>query len=124
MPVFEMYIERWFTISKGMLIIEPMMEIWTNGLWRVWRGVLESQTADGLRQMSQRVWQNTMKPLSRLLNRHTAPREFLARTTGEDLRWEVVGIILSIVGLLVSPQIHVFVIAVLIVFPTGSDAPR
>jgi hypothetical protein len=55
---------------------------------------------EGLRQMSEKVWSNTMKPLSNILNRQTTPREFVANITGDNLRWEVVGIILTLVGLL------------------------
>jgi hypothetical protein len=100
LPLFEKYIDKWFSFSRGVIIIEPMVKIWITSLWSSWRKTLEASKADGLRQMSEKVWANTMNPLSRLLKRHTTPREFIAATTGDDIRWEVVGIIFTLVGLL------------------------
>lgn len=100
LPLFDKYIEKWFSFARGVIVIEPMVKAWSSGMWTTWHKVLESQTADGLRRMSENIWKNTMKPLAHLLNRDTTPREFIAKTTGEHLRWEVVGIILTLVGLL------------------------
>ncbi|KAF2265082.1 hypothetical protein CC78DRAFT_211996 [Lojkania enalia] len=100
LPLFEKYIEKWFSLTRGVILIEPIVKIWSQGLWSIWHNILEAQKADGLRQMSAKIWSNTTKPLDRLLNRNTTPREFFARTTGEDLRWEVIGIIFTLVGML------------------------
>ncbi|KAF2107677.1 hypothetical protein BDV96DRAFT_293460 [Lophiotrema nucula] len=100
LPLYEKYIDRWFQLSRGIIIIEPIMNIWTRGLWSTWHTILDTQKADGLRQMSVKIWDNTMNPLESLLNRHTTPREFSANTTGENLRWEVVGIVFTMVALL------------------------
>jgi hypothetical protein len=61
---------------------------------------LEAQKPAELRLMSERIWQNTMKPVSRLLERNTTPRDFCAAVTGENIRWEVFGIIMTLVALL------------------------
>jgi hypothetical protein len=95
-----MYVEKWFSFARGAIIIEPMMKIWTTGIWSTWRKVLEGQKPEDLRKMSEKVWSNTLKPLSSLLNRHTSPREFCTATTGEGLRWEVVGLLLDTVGIM------------------------
>ncbi|KAF2014483.1 hypothetical protein BU24DRAFT_215006 [Aaosphaeria arxii CBS 175.79] len=100
LPQLDVYIQKLFQFCQGTIIIEPMVKIWVTELWSTWRKVLESQRPEELRKMSEKVWENTTKPLSRLLDRHTKPREFLMNTTGEHLRWEVVGIITSLVGLL------------------------
>jgi hypothetical protein len=100
LPIFEKYIEKLFQFLRGIIVIEPMVKIWTSRLWSTWHKVLEAQKTDGLRLMSERLWENTTKPLSRLLDRHTKPRDFVENTTGDNLRWEVVGIIMTLVGIL------------------------
>lgn len=100
LPIYNKYIEKWFSFTRGVIVIEPMVEMWSASLWTTWRQVLESQKADRLLQMSEKIWDNTMKPLSAFLGKHTTPREFVAKTTGEHLRWEVIGILLTLVGLL------------------------
>ena len=80
--------------------MEPMVKIFTSGLWGKWAKRLQDQNPNELRLMSEEIWRNTRKPLSRLLNRNTTPREFCAAVTGDGLRWEVVGIIMTMVSLL------------------------
>ncbi|KAF2655662.1 hypothetical protein K491DRAFT_414301 [Lophiostoma macrostomum CBS 122681] len=100
LPQFEMYVEKWFSFARGAIVIEPMMKIWMVGIWSTWRKVLEGQKPEDLRKMSEKVWINTIKPLSSLLNRNTSPREFCTATTGEGLRWEIIGLILDTVGIM------------------------
>ncbi|KAF2464247.1 uncharacterized protein BDR25DRAFT_97671 [Lindgomyces ingoldianus] len=99
-PQIDKYIDKWFSLTRGIIIIEPMVRMWAAGIWSAWHKVLESQKPEGLRQMSEKVWANTMKPVTAILNQNTTPQEFTTRTTGEDLRWEVVGMILTLIGLL------------------------
>jgi hypothetical protein len=80
-------------------VIEPMVKIYFDGLCKSWHKTLESQNPSDLRLMSEKIWENTMRPVSRFLNRHTTPQEFCANVTGPFLRWEVVGIIVSLVSL-------------------------
>ncbi|KAF2868108.1 hypothetical protein BDV95DRAFT_157941 [Massariosphaeria phaeospora] len=100
LPIMMQYIEKWFSFARGVIMIEPMVKIWTSGVWSTWHKVLEGQKPIEIRSMSEKIWENTAKPLSSLLNRHTTPREFCAMVTGEHLRWEVVGIIVTLVALL------------------------
>jgi hypothetical protein len=76
-----------------------MVKIYLDELWSTWHKTLESQKPADLRLMSERIWENTLRPVSRSLNRHTTPREFCANATGAFLRWEVVGIIVTLVSL-------------------------
>jgi hypothetical protein len=94
------YLDKWFSFGRGIVLAEPMVKIFTTGVWSVWGKTLREQNSKELRRMSERIWQNTLKPLSRLLNRHTKPREFCAAVTGENLRWEVVGTIVTLVAML------------------------
>ncbi|KAF1978978.1 hypothetical protein BU23DRAFT_524667 [Bimuria novae-zelandiae CBS 107.79] len=98
--IFQRYLDKWFSFGRGIILVEPMIQIWTSGLWATWGKTLREQNLKELRRMSEKIWQNTLKPVSRLLNRHTKPREFCAAVTGENLRWEVVGIVLTLVALL------------------------
>ncbi|KAF2679208.1 hypothetical protein K458DRAFT_314916, partial [Lentithecium fluviatile CBS 122367] len=100
LPTFRRYIDKWFSFARGILLCEPMVKIFTSGLWKAWAKRLAEQNPSELRVMSEQIWQNTLKPVSRLLNRNTTPREFCAAVTGEGLRWEVVGIIVTLVSLL------------------------
>jgi hypothetical protein len=81
------------------VIIEPMVKIYLDGLRCTWHKTLESQNPADLRLMSEKIWDNTLRPVSRLLDRWTTPREFCANITGAFLRWEVIGILLSLVSL-------------------------
>ncbi|KAI8931330.1 hypothetical protein NX059_011671 [Plenodomus lindquistii] len=94
------YIDKWFAFAGGFVVIAPMVKIYTNGIWSTWRKILEAQKPADLKLMSETIWKNTLKPVSRLLNRHTTPRGFCASVTGESLRWEVIGIIITLVCLL------------------------
>ncbi len=93
------YIDKWFSFAGGVVVIEPMVKIYLDGLRSTWYKVLESSKTVDLQAMSAKVWENTTKPLSRLLKRDTNPRDFCTNVTGADLRWEVIGIIVSLVSL-------------------------
>lgn len=97
--MLQRYIDKWFSFARGIVLIEPMVKIFTTGLWSKFGRYLKDQNANDLRRLSELTWQNTLKPLSPRLNRHTTPREFCASVTGDNLRWEVVGIIVTLVCL-------------------------
>lgn len=91
---------RWFSFAGGIVVIEPMVKIYVDGIWSTWQRTLKDQKPNDLRLMSEKIWRNTLRPVSNLLKRHTTPREFCLNVTGESLRWEIVGIIVSLVSLL------------------------
>jgi hypothetical protein len=99
-PAIQKYIDKWFSYAGGFVVIEPIVKIYTSGVWSAWQKTLESQKPTDLRHMSERIWGNTLKPLSRLFDRHTTTRDFYTSVTGEELRWEVVGVIVTLVSLL------------------------
>jgi hypothetical protein len=76
-----------------------MVKIYFDGLASTWHKTLEAQNPTDLKLMSERIWGNTVRPVSRILNEHTTPREFCANVTGAFLRWEVIGILVSLVSL-------------------------
>ncbi|KAH7066564.1 hypothetical protein FB567DRAFT_542217 [Paraphoma chrysanthemicola] len=99
LSTIEKYIDKWYSFAGGIVIIEPMVKIWLDGVGSTWRRFLDSQKPDDLRLMSQKICENTLTPVSQTLKRHTTPREFCASATGPFLRWEVVGIIVTLVSL-------------------------
>jgi hypothetical protein len=76
-----------------------MVKIYLDELWSTWHKTLEAQKPTDLRLMSERIWENTLRPVSRFLNQHTTPREFCANITGAFLRWEIVGMIVTLISL-------------------------
>jgi hypothetical protein len=100
LPLYEKFISRWMSLSRGLIVIAPIMNIWTSILWAVHHRALETQRPDALLKMSEAVSCNTLKPLT--FNGKTTPREFAAGCTGENLRWEVVGIIFTVVGIVIQ----------------------
>jgi hypothetical protein len=99
-PTIQRYIDKFFSFAAGIVVIEPMVKTYIDGLWSTWHKTLEAQKPADLQLMSEKVWENTLRPTCRLLNKHTTPREFSRNITGAFLRWEVVGIIVSLVSLL------------------------
>lgn len=97
-PFYEKMIARWFKLNPGGVIIEPFVAQWTSELWKSHHKVLRSQDPDGLRSLSELLWRNTQTQLK--FDNKTTPREWLSMSTGSNLRWEVVGIIFILVGLL------------------------
>lgn len=98
--MIQKYIDKWYSFAGGFIMLGPMVKIYTDGIWSTWHKALGAKQPADLTRMSEKIWDNTLRPVSRLLNRHTTPREFCANVTGEFLRWEVVGLIVTLVSLL------------------------
>ncbi|KAH8712009.1 hypothetical protein GQ44DRAFT_661160 [Phaeosphaeriaceae sp. PMI808] len=86
-------------VRGGIVVIAPMVKIYLEGVHATWGKTLEGQKPADIRLMAERVWDNTLRPVARILNRSTTPREFCRNVTGAWLRWEVVGILVSLVSL-------------------------
>lgn len=98
LPAFEIFIQRWFDISQGILVTEPMVKQWTESLWSFHGDVLLERNPEQMRQLSELVFRNTHRPLK--FDGTTSARRWTAMSSGPQLRWEVVGIIFCLVGLL------------------------
>lgn len=99
LPSIQNYINKWFSFAGGVVVIEPMVKIYIDGLRATWHKILESSRAADIQFMSGKIWENTSKPVSRLLKRDTTPHEFCSSVTGPNLRWEVIGLLVSLVSL-------------------------
>lgn len=86
---------RWFKFGDGFLMYRPMYAIWLDGLAKV----LEEFTRNrSLESLAAAIWCNTQHPLP--CNKDTTPREWAHLTTGESLRWETIGLLASVIGVL------------------------
>lgn len=92
-----------YSFAKGLIVIEPIIKIFTTGITQTWGKWLDSpstaQSSADLMFMSEKIWENTLKPLSSSFNRDTPPRDWCLSATGENLRWEVVGLLLTLIAL-------------------------
>lgn len=93
------YINKWFSFAGGVIVLEPMVNIYLDGLSASWKHILELARHDDLRAMSAEVWNNTSRPFSQSVPRGTTAREFCTNVTGAGVRWEVIGLIVSLVSL-------------------------
>jgi hypothetical protein len=100
MTVADHVLTRWYSFAGGIVVIEPMINIYTKSIWSTWHKTLDAQKPEELRHMSEKIWENTLRPASALLNKDTLPREFCTNVSGASLRWEVLGIVVSLVSLL------------------------
>lgn len=98
-PATQRYLDKWFSYGGGFILIEPVVKIYLHGIWSTWQKTIEGQKPEDLRRMSEVIWDNTLKPVSRLFDEHTKPREFFSSVTGTGLRWEVVGVCLGLVSM-------------------------
>lgn len=99
-PIFERYIQRWYTVTQGIITIEPIIKQWMTSLSSEYAEVLQYQDVAQLRKLSEHIWQNTDQKL-RSESVKTA-REWIDLSTAQNLRWEVVGIILCLVGVVAT----------------------
>ncbi|CAI6301925.1 unnamed protein product [Periconia digitata] len=101
-PLCLRYIDKWFSFAKGLIVIEPMTKIFTAGIsqtWGKWLNSSEAHATSDLTYMSKRIWDNTLKPMTSSLRQDTTATEFCLAATGENLRWEVVGLLVTLMAL-------------------------
>lgn len=98
LPVYQRFTQRWFEMCDGIIVIQPVFRIWIDELWNEFGQVLAEARADQLLELSELVWRNTRQPLK--VHGNMTAREWAMLASGRNLRWEVVGVILSLVGLI------------------------
>lgn len=81
--------------SEGFLIFRPVYFAWLNGFLPVVRHAIRSNALEAL---SAKVWQNTQTPVR--CNSDTTALDWAQLTTGENIRWETLGLLLSITGVM------------------------
>lgn len=100
-PTYRTFTQRWFAISPdGYIILQPALRIWIDELWSEFGTLLQEGKPEDLYGLSELVWRNTRRPFK--IHGQTTAREWARSSSGRNLRWEVVGLILSIVGLIAT----------------------
>ena len=97
-PVYQRFTQRWFDLCDGIQVLQPVYRIWIDELWSEFGRLLQESNPDQLRSLSELVWRNTRKPMK--IHGQMTALEWARAASGRNLRWEVVGVILSMVGLI------------------------
>ncbi len=97
-PIYQRFTQRWFDICDGIVVTKPVYRLWIEELWSEFGRLLQDGNPDQLRSLSELVWRNTRRPMK--VHAGTTAREWARAASGRNLRWEVVGVILSLVGLI------------------------
>lgn len=97
MPRYRRFTQRWFDIDEGSMVLQSVFRIWQDEMWNVHREALTEARPEQLYALSELIWRNTRRPVE--LHGQMTSVEWAAAATGMNLRWEVIGMILALVGL-------------------------
>ena len=95
LPLYERFTMRWFEMCDGILVLHPMWRIFVDELWSEFGQLLADGGQEQLHSLSELVWRNTRRPLK--VNGQMTACEWTKAVSGRNTRWEIVGIILSLV---------------------------
>ncbi|KAH8898343.1 hypothetical protein GQ53DRAFT_742414 [Thozetella sp. PMI_491] len=93
------FVSRWYEICEdtSAVTLDPIVKEWLMKLWLHHSDTLTFENPEKVRKLSELIWRNTQTPLK--VEGKTTLLEFARMATGHNLRWEVVGLIASNVGL-------------------------
>lgn len=97
MPRYRRFTQRWLDLTESSVVLQPIFRIWFDRMWDEFEAVWTQARPDQLRAVSELVWRNTRRPVE--THGGMTPREWAGLATGKNLRWEVIGLILALVGL-------------------------
>jgi hypothetical protein len=90
-------------VCDGYLLFRPVYNMIVDSTWRYLGSTLcEVPHGERLRTLSRLVWENTQKPIR--VSGDTTVEQWVHQATGENLRWETVGLLFSAVGLTTNHQ--------------------
>lgn len=93
----------WMVESDGYLLFRPVYNIFVASTWQYLNTTLRRVPhGERLRTLSRLVWRNTQKPIK--VSGNTTFEQWTNQATGENLRWETVGLLFAAVGLGQSHQ--------------------
>ena len=93
----------WMVESDGYLLFRPIYNIFVASTWQYLGSTLrEVPHGERLRTLSRLVWENTQRPIK--VAGDTTVEQWVHQATGENLRWETVGLLFSAVGLNLHDQ--------------------
>ncbi|KAF2722871.1 hypothetical protein K431DRAFT_283381 [Polychaeton citri CBS 116435] len=88
-------VQRQLNLISGYIIFEPIYKVWLDGLNFFFSisGYDVTDDADVI-DLSRMVWKNTLRPLT-VRDGSVSAREWALEATGDNLRWETIGLIFS-----------------------------
>jgi hypothetical protein len=92
------FVNRFFDIVDGVgnICIEPIMKQWLIKLWANHTDTLKKGNPEKLRRLSELLWRNTLTPIA--VTEDMDYKAWALQATGMNIRWEVIGIIATLVG--------------------------
>lgn len=100
MRVFRHFTQRLSELSDGIVIMQPVFKTWIDELFAEFGPLLTESRPEDLRALSELVWRNTRRPFK--AHARMTAKEWAKSASGKGLRWEIVGVILSLVGLIAT----------------------
>ena len=98
LEMLDTLLQRWLRLGDGYLIFEPIYRIWMRGIVEQLGPILrQASCSNDLRNMSVIIWRNNRIPIE--INGATTACDWAQRTTGQYLRWEVLGLLFSAIGI-------------------------
>nr|OQO20119.1 hypothetical protein B0A51_10020 [Rachicladosporium sp. CCFEE 5018] len=97
MPRYQRFVQRWFDSCDGIVVMQPVFRVWIDEMWREFGSLLSEGRPDQLYALSELIWRNTRRPMK--THGQMTAHEWAKAASGRGLRWEVVGILLSLIGL-------------------------
>jgi hypothetical protein len=93
------FMNKYFEINdnSGEVAIFPIIRLWLREIWSHHRETLRDQVPEKVYRLCERIWKNTQSPLE--FDGNTSPANWASLSTGHNLRWEVVGLIIAEIGL-------------------------
>lgn len=93
--------QGWMRVGDGYVLFRQAYQVFISDLWQYLRTTLQSiPQGQRLQHLSRLVWRNTYKPMT--ASSSTTIAEWARQATGQNLRWETVGLLYSAVGLRAS----------------------
>ncbi|CAK4032986.1 Dynactin, isoform [Lecanosticta acicola] len=91
---FGKLLDRWLDMNfGGFVIYEPIYRTWCEGVKSFMDGVKQDKMPERLERRSLTIWRNTQRPLQ--CHGNMSALEWARQSTGENLRWETLGLLLS-----------------------------
>lgn len=96
--VINRLIERWYEHSEGSCICpEFVMTEWLKQLWKYHEHALTGEDPEAKRILCANVWRTTCSHI--LIDKNTSVPRWIGGASGDNLRWQVIGLIAVVVGL-------------------------
>lgn len=94
-------LDRWFALAAGAhVLFTPVYRIWLDGLVPLIHSMINDKRPDRLEKRCLQIWRNTQLPLQ--CTGTTSYRDWALQATGENLRWETLGLIMFIISALAA----------------------